>query len=86
MQSGRIQLAEWIERRDVNQREAARILEMDFTVLNKILLGHRTPGLATALAIEQRTGIVVESWMPTREGKAAVVSSNGGRKSRVGKA
>jgi transcriptional regulator with XRE-family HTH domain len=85
MHSGREQLADWIERRGMNQREAARILGMDFTVLNKILLGHRTPGLATALAIQRHTGISVEVWMPTDDGKTDVLVTAGGRKRRIGK-
>lgn len=71
MQHGRLQLADWIERRGVNQREAAEILEMDHTFLNGILTGRRSPGLATAVAIERRTGVPVEAWMPTSSGKTA---------------
>jgi transcriptional regulator with XRE-family HTH domain len=82
MTHGREQLADWIERRGVNQREAASLLSMDHTFLNGILTGRRSPGLATAVSIERCTGIPVEAWMPTADGKNAerVVALAGKRK------
>lgn len=63
MQSGRERLRAWIDRSKVNQREAAVILGMDPVMLSQTLNGVRKPGLATAIKIEQVTGISVESWL-----------------------
>lgn len=70
MVDGRTQLADWIARRGVNQREAARILGMNFTNLNHLLNGRRRAGLAVAIQIERCTGIPAESWLPTDDGKS----------------
>jgi len=71
MGNGRKRLAQWIERSKMSQREVARLLGFHVSVLNKVLKGHRTPGLATALRLERVTGIPVESWTPTRNVKRA---------------
>jgi len=65
MQSGRRRLREWIERSKVNQREAAEIMGVHPVLLNEWLGGSKKPGLASALAIEQTTGISAESWLLT---------------------
>lgn len=71
IQTGREALQQWIDRRQVNQREAARIIGVDHTYLNQILSGRRTPGLDNAIQIERATGIAVEVWLPTSEGGTA---------------
>lgn len=83
---GRERLKRWLERSQINQREAARIIGIHFTHLSQILSGRRSPGLANAVVIERETGIPVEAWVPTVDGKRAVLVPIGGRKSRVGKA
>lgn len=83
---GRERLKRWLDRSHLNQREAARIIGMHFTHLCQILAGRRSPGLANAIAIERETGIPVEAWVPTPEGKRGDLVAFGGRKSRVGKA
>lgn len=62
MQSGRTRLRDWIDRSKVNQNQAAEILGITPVFLSQILNGHREPGLATALRIEDVTGIAVRSW------------------------
>jgi len=69
MVNGRKRLAEWLRRSQLNQREGARLLGFHWTVINKILSGQRTPGLATALTIERVTGIPVDVWLPTSVGQ-----------------
>lgn len=68
MQHGSKQLAGWIDRMGLNQREAARKLGMDFTTLNKLLKAKRFPGRQNAIAIRNLTGIPVDAWEPTLVG------------------
>lgn len=63
---GREQLRDWMERRNVNQREASELVGMNEVHFGQILNGIRLPGLVTAVKIEQRTGISVESWVLTQ--------------------
>jgi transcriptional regulator with XRE-family HTH domain len=63
-------LAAWIDRRQVNQVEAARIIGIDVTQLSQILNGHRRPGLDNAVLIERATGVVVEDWVPSDVGRS----------------
>lgn len=84
--NGRERLKHWLTRSNINQREAARIIGIHFTHLSQILSGRRSPGLANAVVIERETGIPVEAWVPTAEGKRAVLVGINGRKARVGKA
>lgn len=79
--TGRAALWAWMQRREVNQREAADILGIDFTMLNHYLSGRRSPALATAVLIERKTGIPVEAWVPTADG-APAQPVGAGRKSR----
>lgn len=84
MLDGRTQLADWITRRGVNQREAARILDLDHTFLNQILTGRRVPGLANAVRIERVAGISVEAWLPTEVGDDAEPDPASGAKRKIG--
>lgn len=84
--TGRERLKHWLKRSNVNQREAARIIGIHFTHLSQILSGRRSPGLANAVVIERETGIPVEAWLPSGEGKRGALVSIDGRKSRIGKA
>lgn len=63
-------LLDWMERRELTtQREAAKALGIHYMVLNQYLqIGsrRRTPGLATALLIQERAGIPVCIWKETR--------------------
>jgi transcriptional regulator with XRE-family HTH domain len=63
--AGATALWDWMERRGLNQREAAKVLELHFMSLNQYLHGHRRPGLAAALRIERHTGLPAGIWMRT---------------------
>lgn len=57
-----------MERRDLNQREAAKVLGIHYMCLNQYLqvgARRRTPGLASALRIQEKTGIPVTIWALT---------------------
>jgi plasmid maintenance system antidote protein VapI len=68
MQHGRALLKAWIDRMGLTQRAAAQLLGIDHTFLNQMLTGRRLPSLANAIRIEHRTGVSVESWVPTTVG------------------
>ena len=68
MLSGREQLARWLERSRLNQRDVSRQLGLHFTVINKILTGRRLPSLQGALAIEALTGVPMQAWRATAVG------------------
>lgn len=86
MQQGREQLRDWMKRRGVNQREAAILLGLNEVHFSQILNGHRQPGLANAVRIEQRTGISVESWALNEISEPAEVVALNSRKRRISKA
>lgn len=65
MVSGPEQLRDWMRRREVNQREAAELLNITEVFLSQLLNSKRTPGLENAIKIERLTGISVESWLLT---------------------
>lgn len=65
MQSGPDALTQWMARRSVNQRQAADIIGIDFTMLNHYICGRRSPSLDTAVLIEEKTGIPVKAWVST---------------------
>lgn len=65
MKPGRLELKDWMNRRNFAQHELAEYLGMDETTVSKLLKGTRNPGLENAVAIERKTGIPVEAWMPT---------------------
>lgn len=62
MQDGRTQFRDWIDRRGINQHEAALLLGMSDVFVSQLLAGSRTPGLANAVKIERETGITAASW------------------------
>lgn len=65
MKAGPEQLRDWIERRHVNQREAAELLGFGTVFLSQLLNRARKPGLDNAIQIERVTGISVEAWLLT---------------------
>lgn len=81
MESGAVQFKDWMARRQVNQRQAAKMLGWHWTVLWKILSGRRRPTITRAIQIQQLTGISVEAWLPTNVGAAEVL--HGGSSSKV---
>lgn len=83
MLHGRFQLAQWIEKRGLNGREAARMLDVHFTFLSNLVTGKRLPGRENAVKIERITGIPVEAWTPTRAGKSKVRAKQNADKSNV---
>lgn len=69
MTQGCERLREWLARTHLNQRQAADLLKVHWTVLNKIVLGKRLPGLVIALRLEELTGIPVRAWTATAVSK-----------------
>ena len=69
MEHGSQQLADWMARKGLNQRQASEELEIHHTTLNKILHGIRLPGRKNSIDIRDRTGIAVDAWEPTRVGR-----------------
>jgi transcriptional regulator with XRE-family HTH domain len=69
MQTGRERLRAWIERSKLNQVQAAEILSINYVMLSQMLTGVRSPGLSTAIKIEDITGISVRSWGLSRVSK-----------------
>jgi plasmid maintenance system antidote protein VapI len=65
MTDGREQLRDWMARRGVNQREAAALIGIHEVQFSQIMVGQRDPSLTTAVKIERRTGISIESWLLT---------------------
>lgn len=66
---GQKALRDWMERRDMNQREAAKVLGIHYMCLNQYLqIGERRrqPGLASALLIQDKTGIPMSIWALTK--------------------
>lgn len=72
MRPGPEQLKEWIERRQLTQRQAAEELEFGPTgevALSYYLSGKRLPGRDRALSIQRIAGIPAESWTLSRISK-----------------
>lgn len=86
MQSGREQLADWIERRGFQQQEAAVYLGLHSTEVSMYLSGRRTPGLDTAIQIERRAGIPVEAWTLIEAHKSDASIASEGRKPQITRA
>lgn len=84
--NGRDRLAQWLERSKLNQREAAVLLGMHYTHLNQILSGRRTPGLANAVQIEQKTGIPAEAWLASEVGASTETDADTDANAVEGKA
>lgn len=70
----------WLEKRGLNQREAAEILNIHWVSLNQILMDRRRPGLAIALRISQAAGIEPGIWTRTQVRQTSQVVSLVGRK------
>lgn len=64
-------LWDWIAKRRVNQREAARLLQIPFITLNHYLHNRRRPGLVRLQHLYEQTGIPIALWLPTRVGTRA---------------
>lgn len=65
MQSGSEQLRDWVKRRGFTQYEAAVYLGWDEASFSKLVNGLRNPGLASAVKIEELTGIPAKAWVST---------------------
>jgi transcriptional regulator with XRE-family HTH domain len=61
--SARRLLDRWIVRGRMTQAEAADQIGVSRVKLNQYLSGERTPSLATAIRIEDATGIPARSWL-----------------------
>lgn len=68
-----------MERRGLNGRETAALLDVHYTIVSKWANGTRLPGREYALRIERVTGIVVEAWSPTPDGKRELAGAGIGR-------
>ena len=69
MTAGAVALRDWMVRRGLNQREAAKVLAVHYMCLNQYLSGKRRPQLAVALRIEAHAGLgdrVVEKFVNPR--------------------
>lgn len=84
-QSGPERLAEYCKRSRLKQYELADLLEMHETTLSQMLAGKRRPGLATALRIEDVTGIPVSAWKAHHLGSLGKRHRKQTRKSNLGK-
>lgn len=68
MTNGKTRLKAWMDREGLNQRQAAKILGVHYTFLNKLLsltAYQRCPSMRTASRIERVTGIPMVAWLPT---------------------
>jgi transcriptional regulator with XRE-family HTH domain len=61
--SARRLLDRWIVRGRMTQAEAADQMGISRVKLNQYLSGERAPSLATAIRIEDATGITARSWL-----------------------
>jgi transcriptional regulator with XRE-family HTH domain len=61
--SARVLLLRWINRVRLTQAEAADHIGISRVKLNQYLNGERGPSLATAIRIEDATGIAMRSWL-----------------------
>jgi len=77
MTAGAVALRDWMVRRGLNQREAAKVLAVHYMCLNQYLSGKRRPQLAVALRIEAHAGVSAGLWALTS------VSASKRRKSRA---
>jgi transcriptional regulator with XRE-family HTH domain len=64
--TGAEHLRDWMRRRGFTQAEAGRYLELDESLMSRLVNGRYKPGLAKALELERLTGIPVEAWAPRR--------------------
>lgn len=58
-------LWDWIEKREVNQREAAKLLGLPHVTVNHYLHNRRRPGLSHSEKIFAVTGIPGRLWLET---------------------
>lgn len=63
MQSGQEQMKDWMRRRGFTQADAARYFEYPESMISRIVNGGYSPGLRSALHIEDLTGIPVDAWV-----------------------
>lgn len=83
MKRGAEQLADWMRRRELNQRETAAHFGWDETFISQLCRGARMPGLTNAVKIERETGIPVEAWVSSElDTSEQVVAVAGGKRRR----
>jgi transcriptional regulator with XRE-family HTH domain len=66
MNTGRTRLRDYMERCRMKQKDLAALLGVTDAYLSQILSGRRSPGLSTALRIEDCTGVPARSWLSSR--------------------
>lgn len=80
LSAGANALWNWLEKRGLNQREAALMLDIHWVSLNQILMDRRRPGLAIAVRIFEFAGIEPGIWTRTPVRQTPQVVSLAGRK------
>lgn len=70
MNRGRRLLKDWLARSRKTQKELAAKIGVTEGYLSQILSGLRRPKLETLIAIQAETGVPLESWVATRDGKS----------------
>lgn len=83
MSKGPELLRAYAERTRRNQSELAEYLDLTDAHLSQILSRKRSPGLATAMRIEDTTGVPARSWLDTPIGKSGRRASGRVRKPHV---
>lgn len=66
MKSGIEQLRTWIARQGLTQREAAKALGWEESMMSHVLAGRRNLGLMLAAKVYRLTGIPIEAWASSR--------------------
>lgn len=69
-------------RRQINQTEAAAMLDTTPVFVSQLLSRTRTPGLTNAVHIERLTGIPVEAWLLSGDSESRELSGVGVKPAR----
>lgn len=70
MNNGAVRLVRWRRREKLSQEQAAHALGVSVSLVSKLESGARTPSLAMASAIEEKTGISASLWTKLVEAAA----------------
>lgn len=62
MNSGREQLADWIDRKEYSKAQAAAAFKIHPVYLWQLLTGKRRPGRDLSVVIEELAGVPVKAW------------------------
>lgn len=84
MQSGREQLADWIDRKDYGRAQAAAAFKIHPVYLWQLLTGKRRPGRDLSVTIQDLTGIPVKAWGRAFDKRTAQKSKRTGGTRKAG--